>query len=118
MIGARLYGSFELRIVSTIWLNDGSAFSWFGIDPVRGRKGAKGLSETDPKTSDTATVLNHLEGILIATAEPRALIYKVGASVTRSSSTRLTVAIIACNQKLDDLQKQVEGLEKKIAISR
>jgi hypothetical protein len=47
-----------------------SKFSWFGIDPVRGRIGHKHLQETEPASAEVGTVLNHLEAILIAAAEP------------------------------------------------
>ncbi len=46
-------------------------FSWFGIDRVKGRSGKKVLVEEEPKAPDVAGVLNHMEGILIASAEPR-----------------------------------------------
>jgi len=45
-------------------------FSWFGIDPVRGKKNGRCLKECEPATPDVASVLNHLEAILIAAAEP------------------------------------------------
>jgi hypothetical protein len=86
-------------------------FSWFGIDPVKGRKGAKTVIETDPKTSDTATVLNHLEGILIATAEPR-LNLQGGRFGDAQQFYQTDCGDYTVQQKLDELQKQVSGLEK------
>ena len=46
-------------------------FSWFGLDPVQGQKNHKRVVEKDPKGSDIPTMLNHIEGILIAVSEPR-----------------------------------------------
>jgi hypothetical protein len=46
-------------------------FSWFGIDPVRKIKKSFQLVETEPETPQVNHVLNHLEAILIAAAEPR-----------------------------------------------
>jgi hypothetical protein len=86
-------------------------FSWFGIDPVKGRKGAKTVVETDPKTSNTATVLNHLEGILIATAEPR-LNLQGGRFGDAQQFYQTDCGDYTVQQKLDELQKQVSGLEK------
>lgn len=49
-----------------------SRFSWFGIDPVQGRKGARELIEQgDLKPPSINDILNHMEAILIASAEPR-----------------------------------------------
>lgn len=45
-------------------------FSWFGIDPVKGRAGHKRLLEQEPDAPAVSAVLNHLEAILIAAAEP------------------------------------------------
>lgn len=45
-------------------------FSWFGIDPVKQSGDAWELKEEEPKTPKVNEVLNHLEAILIATAEP------------------------------------------------
>lgn len=46
-------------------------FSWFGIDPVRKSGKTRALCEAEPKTPQVNEVLNHLEAILIAAAEPR-----------------------------------------------
>lgn len=45
-------------------------FSWFGIDPVKGRAGKKHVKECEPETPAVNAILNHLEAILIAAAEP------------------------------------------------
>lgn len=45
-------------------------FSWFGIDPVKGKAGHKEVCEREPDTPAVSAVLNHLEAILIAAAEP------------------------------------------------
>ena len=45
-------------------------FSWFGVDPVKGRRGKKYVEERDPSAPAIDTVLNHLEAILIASSEP------------------------------------------------
>ena len=47
-----------------------SRFSWFGIDPVTGRPGKKGLQEKEPSVGDVGVILNHMEAILIASVEP------------------------------------------------
>lgn len=46
-------------------------FSWFGIDPVRGRSGSKAIEQKEPSGAEVKDILNHLEAILIAAAEPR-----------------------------------------------
>lgn len=46
-------------------------FSWFGIDPVRRTSGSLAVVEDEPKSPAVNEVLNHLEAILIAAAEPR-----------------------------------------------
>jgi hypothetical protein len=46
-------------------------FSWFGMDPVKGRKEYKQVVETEHSGCDLPTMLNHIEGALIAVAEPR-----------------------------------------------
>ncbi len=46
-------------------------FSWFGLDPIRGAKQKKYVKETVPSASDIPVLLNHIEGVLIAVAEPR-----------------------------------------------
>ena len=46
-------------------------FSWFGIDPVEKFDDEFALKQTEPKTPQVNEVLNHLEAILIAAAEPR-----------------------------------------------
>jgi hypothetical protein len=45
-------------------------FSWFGIDPVVGKSGSRCVKEHNPSAPDVSEVLNHLEAILIAAAEP------------------------------------------------
>lgn len=45
-------------------------FSWFGIDPVVGKKNKRRVEECDPSAPQVDAVLNHLEAILIAAAEP------------------------------------------------
>lgn len=45
-------------------------FSWFGIDRVVGKSGKRKLKESEPKAPTVGAVLNHLEAILIAAAEP------------------------------------------------
>ncbi|MEH6718866.1 MAG: GIY-YIG nuclease family protein [Aurantimonas endophytica] len=45
-------------------------FSWFGIDPVVGKHGKRFVDEQDPGTPPVNVVLDHLEAILIAAAEP------------------------------------------------
>lgn len=45
-------------------------FSWFGIDPVVGKAGKRYVEERDPSAPPVDAVLNHLEAILIAAAEP------------------------------------------------
>lgn len=45
-------------------------FSWFGIDPVVGKKNKRYVEEDEPAAPDVSSVLNHLEAILIAAAEP------------------------------------------------
>lgn len=45
-------------------------FSWFGIDPVKGRAGHRKLCEREPDAPAVSAILNHLEAILIAAAEP------------------------------------------------
>ena len=47
-----------------------SKFSWFGVDPVKGRAGKKEIVETEPSPPAVSAVLNHLEALLIAAAEP------------------------------------------------
>lgn len=46
-------------------------FSWFGIDPVKKVGKSLALVQTEPVTPQVNHVLNHLEAILIAAAEPR-----------------------------------------------
>ena len=45
-------------------------FSWFGIDPVQGSPKKLRLVEKEPSAPRVNDVLNHLEAILIAAAEP------------------------------------------------
>ena len=45
-------------------------FSWFGIDPVKGKPQHQALVEEEPSAPQVNYVLNHLEAILIAAAEP------------------------------------------------
>ena len=45
-------------------------FSWFGIDPVVGKKKKRRVEECEPTAPEVSSVLNHLEAILIAAAEP------------------------------------------------
>ena len=45
-------------------------FCWFGIDPVVGRRGKRCVEEQEPAAPPVDAVLNHLEAILIAAAEP------------------------------------------------
>jgi len=46
-------------------------FSWFGIDPVKKVGKELCLVESEPKAPQVNEVLNHLEAILIAAAEPK-----------------------------------------------
>jgi hypothetical protein len=46
-------------------------FSWFGIDPVKKNGSSLVLMEAEPERPEVNHVLNHLEAILIAAAEPR-----------------------------------------------
>lgn len=88
-------------------------FSWFGIDPVRGAKGKKRLVETDPKTSDTSMVLNHLEGILIAAAEPR-LNLQGGRFGDAEQFYQTDCGDWSVQHKLDQLQAHLDRLEKRL----
>lgn len=46
-------------------------FSWFGIDPVNQNDQKHILVETEPLAPQVNHVLNHLEAIIIASAEPK-----------------------------------------------
>ena len=74
-VGQAGYGNARLynRLHNHLWdhlAERWQRFSWFGIDPVVGPKGARRLEERDPDAPKINAVLNHLEAILIAAAEP------------------------------------------------
>lgn len=74
-VGQAGYGNARLynRLHNHLWdhlAERWQRFSWFGIDPVTGPKGARFLEEHDPGAPTIDAVLNHLEAILIAAAEP------------------------------------------------
>jgi hypothetical protein len=74
-VGQAGYGNARLydRLHTHLWdhlAQRWQRFSWFGIDPVTGPKGARYLQEKEPGAPTIDAVLNHLEAILIAAAEP------------------------------------------------
>jgi hypothetical protein len=74
-VGQAGYGNARLynRLHNHLWdhlAERWQRFSWFGIDPVIGPKGTRYLDERDPGAPQIDSILNHLEAILIAAAEP------------------------------------------------